>query len=659
MLIDRGVLVRENGAYRLEGSADTLEVPETLQALIAARLDGLAPEERRLLQDAAVLGRTFTLQGLVAITGLPEEDVTGLLAALVRKEVLSISIDPLLSDRGQYGFLQDLVKKVAYDTMSKRERKSRHLAAASYLRSVVDEDEIVEVVASHYLDAYLAAPDDEDAGTIKADALTTLAKASERAASLGANEEAQRYAERAIELSDDPMTTAELHERAGALAAERVDTVAAEHFKRSIEIFESQGATHPAARVSARLAERMWDGGRLQEALDVMDRAFDVLATEAQDEDLAALAAQLGRFTFFAGDPDRANERIEKALFIAEALDLPEVLSQAMTTKALILYSLERPVEGMALLGTALGIALEHDKPSAALRAYNNLADLSQNADRYAEATRYLDEGLSLARRVGNRYWESILLGFAYPRFAMGKWDEAVAMMGELPPEWFSHLRAAFNQGYVATGVMLNIHRGNLEDAAIHLKRFSGLETSADLQERTEYAAAMAILLLGQGDGAAALRSAEEAMEGQRSLSLSDHRVKEAVVVAVEASLLLGDLSKAQTILDVFRSLPPGRRTPFHTAHAMRLGARLSIAGGEQAGVEDGFKGAAGLFREMAFPFWMAVTMLEHAEWLQGQGREDEATPSLTEAEGIFERLEARPWLERLQRVDVREGATS
>jgi predicted ATPase/class 3 adenylate cyclase len=658
MLIDRGVLVRDDGAYRLEGSADTLEVPETLQALIAARLDGLPQEERRLLQDAAVLGRTFTLQGLAAITGLPEEEVSGLLASLVRKEVLSISIDPLLSDRGQYGFLQDLVKKVAYDTMSKRERKSRHLAAASYLRSVVDEDEIVEVVASHFLDAYLSAPDDEDAGSIKADALETLEKASERAASLGANEEAQRYAERAIELSDDPTTTAELHERAGALAAERVDTIAAEHFKRSIEIFESQGATHPAARVSARLAERMWDGGRLQEALDVMDRAFDVLATEAQDKDLAALAAQLGRFTFFAGDPERADERIEKALQIAEALDLPEVLSQAMTTKGLILYSRDRPKEGMALLMTALNIALEHDKPSAALRAYNNLADLTQNADRYAEATRFVDEGLDLARRVGNRYWESILLGFAYPRFAMGQWNEAVAMMGELPPDWFSHLRAAFCQGYVATGVMLKVHRGDLEGAAIDLERFTVLETSADLQERTEYMIAKANLLLAQGDGSGALRTAEEAMEGQRSLSLGDHRVKESVVTAVEAALLLGDPTRADTILDVFRSLPPGRRTPFHLAQSMRLGAKVSLARGDQAGVEVGFKGAVGLFREMAFPFWMAVALVEQGEWLLGQDRADDATGLLTEAREIFERLEARPWLERLERVGEPEGAS-
>jgi tetratricopeptide (TPR) repeat protein len=438
-----------------------------------------------------------------------------------------------------------------------------------------------------------------------------------------------------------------------------VDTIAAEHFKRSIEIFESQGATHPAARVSARLAERMWDGGRLQEALEVMDRAFEVLAAEAQDKDLAALAAQLGRFTFFAGDPEHADERIERALQIAEALDLPEVLSQAMTTKGLILYSRDRPKEGLSLLMTALDIALEHDKPSAALRAYNNLADLTQNADRYAEATRLVDEGLDLARRVGNRYWESILLGFAYPRFAMGRWDEAVALMGELPPDWFSHLRAAFCQGYVATGVMLKVHRGDLEGAAIHLERFTVLETSADLQERTEYEIAKADLLLAQGDASGALRSAEEAMEGQRSLSLGDHRVKESVVTAVEAALLLGDLSKAEALLDVFRSLPPGRRTPFHLAHAMRLGAKLSVARDEQADAEAGFKGSVGLFREMAFPFWMAVTLLEYGEWLAAQGRRADSAPLVEEARSIFEALGARPWSDRVALVAQDSTVTS
>ena len=68
MLLDRGLLVQEGNVFRPAGEIETLEVPETLHALVAARLDGLSPEERRLVQDAAVLGKTFTRQGLAALT---------------------------------------------------------------------------------------------------------------------------------------------------------------------------------------------------------------------------------------------------------------------------------------------------------------------------------------------------------------------------------------------------------------------------------------------------------------------------------------------------------------------------------------------------------------------------------------------------------------
>src|SRR5207302_9230979 len=117
MLLDRGLIVREGTAYHPVGAIETLDVPETLQALIAARLDGLAAEERELLQDAAVLGRTFTVSGLTALTGMTASELEPLLTALVRKEVLSLCMDPLSPERGQYGFLQELVKRVAYDTM--------------------------------------------------------------------------------------------------------------------------------------------------------------------------------------------------------------------------------------------------------------------------------------------------------------------------------------------------------------------------------------------------------------------------------------------------------------------------------------------------------------------------------------------------------------
>ena len=128
------------------GEIETLEVPETLHALIAARLDGLSPEERRLLQDGAVLGKTFTQARASGARGLPDGELEPLLASLVRKEVLGVQSDPRSPEHGQYGFLQDLVRHVAYETLSKRERKARHLAAAEHLEDAfADEDEVAEV----------------------------------------------------------------------------------------------------------------------------------------------------------------------------------------------------------------------------------------------------------------------------------------------------------------------------------------------------------------------------------------------------------------------------------------------------------------------------------------------------------------------------------
>src|SRR5207249_3177892 len=102
MLIDRGLLVREENQYRPTGPVEDLEVPETLHALIAARLDGLSQEERRLLQDAAVLGKAFSREGLSALTGAQPDGLDPLLVSLVRKEVLSQQADPRSPERGQF-----------------------------------------------------------------------------------------------------------------------------------------------------------------------------------------------------------------------------------------------------------------------------------------------------------------------------------------------------------------------------------------------------------------------------------------------------------------------------------------------------------------------------------------------------------------------------
>ena len=83
--------------------------------------------------------------------------------------MLAVQADPRSPEHGQYGFLQDLVRHVAYETLSRHERRARHLAAAEYLATAFpDEDEIAEVVAAHYVDAYEANPDAADAAEMRA-----------------------------------------------------------------------------------------------------------------------------------------------------------------------------------------------------------------------------------------------------------------------------------------------------------------------------------------------------------------------------------------------------------------------------------------------------------------------------------------------------------
>ena len=126
--------------------------------------------------------------------------------------------DPRSPEHGQYGFLQDLLRKVAYETLAKADRKARHLAAAAFLEQTLAEQEVVEVVASHYLAAYEARPTPPTRPRSGRRPATELARAGERAASLGANEEAERYFAQAAELADDPLARAELEERAGRMA---------------------------------------------------------------------------------------------------------------------------------------------------------------------------------------------------------------------------------------------------------------------------------------------------------------------------------------------------------------------------------------------------------------------------------------------------------
>jgi tetratricopeptide (TPR) repeat protein len=421
-------------------------------------------------------------------------------------------------------------------------------------------------------------------------------------------------------------------------------------FEEAVELFEAHGATHPAARVSARLGEVMWDTGRLREALERMDAALALLAGEEADADVAALAAEVGRFRFFAGEPTIAAERIETALEMAESLGLPEVLSQALNTKAMILSNRGRNGESGALVRYALDVALEHDIPSAAFRAYNNVADLEARSDRFEAAAAGYRDGLALARRVGHRQQEWLLLGQTYPAFMLGNWDEALAVVGEIPEDVFSQTRFPF-VSYLGNTVAILAHRGELAEAERLCHRFAELHQSADVGERTAYGWARSTLLLAQGRAAEALVIAEEAWELRDAAGIGSETMKEAFPVAVAAAFRVGDTAAVERLLRTVDDPRPGGLPQLIRAQTLRFRAQAAAGEGDGERAERLFRGAAGLFRELATPFPMAVTLLEHAEWLTAQGRGDDAEEGLVEAAEVFASLAATPWLERLERV--------
>src|SRR4029453_1448428 len=161
MLLDRGLLAQDGPRYVLTGDVGAPDVPETLHALVGARLDGLEPQERTTLQLGSVLGESFTLAAIAAVTGRPADEVRPLLDGLVAKQVLGRVDDERSPERGQYRFLQGLVQTIAYGTLSRRDRKATHLAAARHLQEN-DDSEVADVLASHFLAAATAEPDAPD-----------------------------------------------------------------------------------------------------------------------------------------------------------------------------------------------------------------------------------------------------------------------------------------------------------------------------------------------------------------------------------------------------------------------------------------------------------------------------------------------------------------
>ena len=460
MLLDRGLLIQEGSIYRPTGEIPSLEVPETLHGLVASRLDGLPAEERRLLQDAAVLGKTFTRHALAVLAGVTEAELDPLLGSLARKEILGVQADPTSPEHGQYGFLQDLVRHVAYETLSKKERRTRHLAAAAYLVDAFpNEDEITEVLASHYLDAYTALPDAADAAEVKAKARAALVVAGDRAESLGAAGEALRYLEQAAELTDAPLDQAALLERAGWLGTYAADWQTAERLLgESIALHETHGDLRSAARVSGRLATVEGWQGKAEAALPRAEAAFATLEAVRAECGARGVSRPLSQAATSSAVRRRRRWRRPSSRSSSPSRSARRRSSLAHSLRRHSLRTGSGPKRRSRFAGTysrspASTVSTRSRAPSsstsptscscATVTTTPSPTSPMRSRTRAAEAIGRWNGAFSARRRT--------------PLFMLGRWDEALAAFAEVPAE---RLLEGVTQGFLSSLPEIHVARG-------------------------------------------------------------------------------------------------------------------------------------------------------------------------------------------------------
>jgi class 3 adenylate cyclase/tetratricopeptide (TPR) repeat protein len=652
MLIDRDVVQPVDGVYRLMGDVGELAVPATLQSLLAARLDSLHPDTRGLVADAAVLGGSFPVDALIAVSEKPESVVRQELGELVRREVLGVRADPLSPERGQYGFVQAMFRQVAYDTLSRRERKARHLAVAKHLTAVfADEgEEIAEVIATHLIDALTAVPDDPDVPELQQQAVAMLTRAGERAVRTGAPAAAAKTFATAAELlehgtPEGDLTAARLHERAGsALGASRDFATSREHYRHALAIYQRQGRVRDAGRAMTFTARMLRREGMLEDARAQVLGALELLEAEP-DADFVRALGERAAVESFAGNAALADEYSALALSEAQALGLPDRdLADLFVTRGIAHALASRPIQAAANLREGVRRAEAAHDGFATARGLLNLGDALSSSDPPAaiEATR---SAMAITRRLGDRYLMATLAANLIQDLLMiGDWDEAHRVYADqMNDDAMEDRTFAFG---AATLMAFSGDRPGLDVALATLE--SGV--TEDQQDQAATATALAARAALAGDTVEALRHALHALEFGDTLGLHSDTVRWAWPIAADAALDLGDRPEIVRLLDWLDGHRPGNVPAVLRAEQQRIRARLLATENEPSAAEQ-FESAANTLRSLNLPYHLAICLLDAAEYHASTGDERQAVLLATEAGALADELGARPLIERAARL--------
>ena len=645
-LIDQGVVERDGSAYRLVQDLGALSVPGSLHALLAARLDALPAEVRTLVADASVLGTTFPKEALVAVSGAGAEAVTQGLSELVKRDVLQVIADPLSPERGAYCFSQEMLRQVAYETLSKKDRKARHLAVAAHLRSAFpnDAEEIADAIARHYLDALSYGPSDPDVADVTKEALRQLIRAAERAERSGALlRAAESYLQATAVAPHDE--AAGLYERAADMYLNFGDYDASVRCSmQAIERFGTLGRSRAAARSRSKMAFALGRAGRGAEGRKEVAAALEVLQEGPDVDTVEALVNASVLHTLTRGDLAEAQRLTTEALALAQALGTGlGAQARLFIAKGHAAAWTNRVIEAESAYQTAVRLAERAGDLGVLALAQLNLADCLACDDPRgaAEAAR---SAATHARRTGT----ADLLAYALSNLSvalveLGEWDEALAVL------------SSFGEGGPLThpalqrwaGVVAGL-RGDADGAASAVLALSNVPVGDDIQALAGLELLRALAAAAAGDEREALTRSAEVLTHRDQLAIRHESERWAWPVAARAARTLGDTDTTRQLLSMLDSYPVGHLPPILRA-LRKLEAALLAADGEPSATTSSAPAvldAVGTLREVGNPYHLAHGLIDLAEVLARAG-EDGGDAALAESRAIAEQLRCPPLLAR------------
>ncbi len=474
-----------------------------------------------------------------------------------------------------------------------------------------------------------------------------LSGAAERAVTLGAHDQAVAYYRQAIEITADPGERAALHLHAAASAdAASMYDLAAELVRTGVELALAAGDTDALGACEALYGEILIDSGQTLEAVELLEAAAARPAAAIDETVMAELLGNLSRAYMRAGQPAKSVETADRALVVAERHHLDRIIAETFNNKGSSLSFMGRQLEGIALLRAAVDLAHDRGYVAAEIRARQNLAASMDGDPRLARDQ--LELAFGLARRVGNRTlasWTAISRLYSIYGAAEG-WDAALADVEQdlvesaaigLSP--LDELRSLLGQAMIRTA------RGESTDEM--------LARMTELADQTSDAFGAAGVEFVRGDRALLAgryaESCSEMLAGSTEPNLAELMLARAGRAAVWGR----DHAGAVDVVERLDAHPGSVRSTVAARSALRAG--IAALEGRRDEAIAAYRDAVGRYRAAGEDLELACVGLDFVA-LVGPD-EPTAYAAAIDSRAIFERVGARPYLERLDAALARPSA--